>query len=81
MALSGTYVGEQGETPLRDAIVLGDEVTFEVAREREGKRYKLRYQARVQGDRLTGSVGYNFDGMTGQLDFEGKRIPTEPKAK
>jgi hypothetical protein len=80
MALSGTYVGEQGDTAIRDAMVMGDEVVFEVTRERDGKKYKLRYQAKVQGDSLKGSVDYNFDGMTGFLEFEGQRISTT-KAK
>jgi hypothetical protein len=74
MALSGTYVGEQGETAIRDAMVLGDEVVFDVSREREGKKYRLHYQAKVQGDTLKGQVDYNFDGMTGYLEFEGKRV-------
>jgi hypothetical protein len=81
MALSGTYVGEQGETPITDALVLGDEVTFDVARERDGKKYKLHYQAKVKGDSLAGSVDYYFDGLTGFVEFAGKRLPATPRAK
>jgi hypothetical protein len=73
-SFSGTYMGEQGETPVMEALILGDEIAFEVARERDGKKYRLRYQGKVKGDSLAGSVDYSFDGMTGLLEFEGKRV-------
>jgi hypothetical protein len=57
-----------------EALILGDEIAFEVARERDGRKYRLRYQGKVKGDTLAGSVDYSFDGMTGLLDFEGKRV-------
>jgi hypothetical protein len=73
-ALTGTYVGEQGPTPIADGLILGDEILFEVARNRDGKSYKLKYTGTVAGDTIKGSVAYNFDGLTGSLDFEGKRV-------
>jgi hypothetical protein len=72
--LNGSYLGEQGDTAIADALILGDEFTFEVGRDRDGKHFKLRYQGSVQGDTLKGSVDYDFDGMTGSLHFEGKRV-------
>src|SRR5262249_11867784 len=72
--LNGFYLGDQGETAIADALILGDEFTFEVNRTRDGKRFKLRYQGRIKDDALKGSVDYDFDGMTGSLDFEGKRL-------
>jgi hypothetical protein len=73
-SLSGTYTGEHGETAIADALVFGDELTFEVNRERDGKSYKLRYQCKVNGDALKGTVDYNFDGITGFVEFDGKRL-------
>src|SRR5262245_18615835 len=73
-ALSGTYMGEQGQTPITDGLILGDEILFEVARNPDGKSYKLKYAGTVAGDTIKGSVVYNFDGLTGALDFEGKRV-------
>ncbi len=78
--VTGKYVGEQGETELTDAIVLGDEFSFEVARKRDGKSFKLRYVGKVNGDKLQGTVDYNFDGMTGFFDFEGQRVEHGPNA-
>jgi len=71
--VSGTYVG-QGETRIGEALVLGNEFTFEVAQDRDGKKYRLRYQGKVNGDTIKGSVDYDFDGIIGILDFDGHRI-------
>ena len=73
-SLSGTYHGEQGETPIADGLIFGDEFTFEVIRERNGNKYRLRYQGKVSGETMKGSVEYDFDGIAGFLDFDGKRI-------
>jgi hypothetical protein len=73
-SLKGTYIGEQGETAIENALVFGDEITFDVARERNGNRYRLHYQGKIKSDTLTGSVNYDFDGMAGYLDFQGERL-------
>jgi hypothetical protein len=73
-SLAGTYTGDQGDTPIADALIFGDEFTFEVNREKDGKKYKLRYQGKANGDTIKGGVDYDFDGMVGTLDFEGKRV-------
>jgi hypothetical protein len=80
-AITGTYTGENGDTPITDGLVLGDELSFEVVRQKDGKSYKLRYSAKVVKDTIKGSVDYNFDGMTGFFDFEGKRVATATPAK
>jgi hypothetical protein len=77
-SVAGSYTGEQGATPITDGMVLTDELTFEVARQKDGKNYKLRYQGKVNGDTLKGSVDYSFDGIAGSFEFEGKR--TAPAA-
>ncbi len=73
-SLSGLYQGEQGETPIKDGLVFGDVFTFEVIRARNGKKYRLRYQGKVNGDTMKGSVEYDFDGIAGFLEFDGKRV-------
>ena len=35
----------------------------------------VRYQGKVEGDVVKGTVDYNFDGIAGYYDFEGKRTP------
>jgi hypothetical protein len=80
-SVAGTYTGESGDTPVVDGLVLGDELTFEVTRQKDGKSYKLRYQGKVSGDTLKGNVDYAFDGMTGYFDFEAKRVAPATPAK
>jgi hypothetical protein len=75
-ALKGTYVGEQGETAITNSLIFGDEVTFDVARERDGKKYRLHYQGKIKGDSLNGSVDYDFDGIVGIVSFQGERSST-----
>jgi hypothetical protein len=72
--LTGAYVGEQGETAINDGLILGDEVMFTVVCKRDGKKYKLKYTGTVKQDTITGNVDYDFDGLTGFLPFEGKRL-------
>jgi hypothetical protein len=73
-ALKGVYVGQQGETPISNALIFADEVTFDVARERDGKKYRLHFQGKIQGDAVSGNVDYDFDGMTGYVGFTGARL-------
>ncbi|HET6325198.1 MAG TPA: hypothetical protein VFG04_11030 [Planctomycetaceae bacterium] len=72
-ALKGVYIGEQGETSVSNALVFGEEVTFDVARDRDGKKYRLHFQGKVKGNALNGTVDYDFDGMTGYVSFTGER--------
>jgi len=73
-AFSGSYIGEQGETPIAEALIFGDEFTFEVTRARDNKSYRLKYQGKVLGDTLKGNVEYEFDGIGGNLDFNGTKV-------
>jgi hypothetical protein len=80
-ALTGSYVGERGETPIADGLILGDEIIFAVASNRDGKKYKLKYTGRVNEDTIKGSIDYDFDGMIGYLPFEGKRASSAKKSE
>jgi hypothetical protein len=72
--LKGAYIGEQGETPITNALIFGEEITFDVNRQHDGKKYKLHYQGKIKGDALNGSVDYDFDGIVGFVDFKGERV-------
>jgi hypothetical protein len=73
-AIKGVYIGEQGETPITNAILFGDEVSFDVARERGDKKYRLHFTGKIKGDTLTGNVDYDFDGMSGYIPVTGERV-------
>jgi hypothetical protein len=74
--LKGSYVGEHGETAIANALVFGDEVTFDVAHSRDGKKYRLHFQGKIKSDALKGIVDYDFDGMTGYVGFTAERAAT-----
>lgn len=76
--VSGVYLGQQGETAIANARIEGDDLSFQVTRERDGKKFTLRYQGKVTGDTLKGNVEYDFDGQAGTLVFTGQRV-AEPK--
>jgi hypothetical protein len=80
-ALKGTYHGEHGDTALKEGLVIGDDFTFEIYHEKNGNHYRLKYQGKAKANALKGSVEYDFDGVTGFLDFEGTRLdPAEASA-
>jgi hypothetical protein len=72
-SLKGVYAGPHGETPITNALVIGDEVTFDVARDRGDKKYRLHFQGKIKADALAGNVEYDFDGMNGYVGFTGAR--------
>jgi len=54
--LSGVYVGGQNstETPIEDAKISGDTVSFKVTRERGGQKTTTKYSGTLKEDTITG---------------------------
>src|SRR5215467_7986222 len=50
--LTGTVSGQQGDTPIADGKVSGDEISFTVTRERQGTTIKQLYKGKVAGDEI-----------------------------
>ena len=50
--LTGTVSGQQGETPIADGKISGDEITFTVSRERQGATIKQLFKGKVAGDEI-----------------------------
>jgi hypothetical protein len=70
--LTGTVSGRNNEeTKIEDGKVKGDEVSFQVTRERDGQKFTMKYHAKVSGDTLKGKVEFGNDGQS--RDFEAKR--------
>src|SRR5262249_7931684 len=47
--LTGTVSGRQGDTPIADGKITGDEISFTVTRERQGATIKQLYKGKVAG--------------------------------
>src|SRR5215831_16438324 len=50
--LTGTVWGRQGDTPIADGKITGDEISFSVSRERQGATIKQLYKGKVTGDEI-----------------------------
>jgi hypothetical protein len=50
--LTGTIAGAQGETPIADGKVAGDEISFTVTMSRGGNDIKFSYKGKVSGDEI-----------------------------
>jgi hypothetical protein len=50
--LTGTVSGRQGDTPIADGKITGDEISFTVTRERQGATIKQLYKGKVAGDEI-----------------------------
>ncbi|MGH9836639.1 MAG: hypothetical protein ACREBD_06670 [Blastocatellia bacterium] len=50
--LTGTISGQQGDTPISDGKVSGDDISFTVTREIQGNTIKLVYKGKVAGDEI-----------------------------
>ena len=50
--LTGTVTGRAGETPISDGKVAGDDVSFSISREVQGRSFKSNYKGKVAGDEI-----------------------------
>jgi hypothetical protein len=72
--LTGAVLGRDGkEIAIEDASYKDGEVSFNVTREREGQKFKMKYQGKVSGDELKGKIEFERDGQTQSREWEAKR--------
>ena len=50
--LTGSMAGRQGDTPIADGKVTGDDISFSITRQMGGESRKLLYTGKVVGDEL-----------------------------
>jgi hypothetical protein len=67
--------GRQGDTPIADGKISGDEISFTVTRERQGATIKQLYKGKVAGDEIkfTRSVEGGQGGRP-PVEFTAKRV-------
>lgn len=73
--LSGAYVGGQSntETPITDAKIEGDKLSFKVTRERDGQKFTTAYSGTLKEDTITGTVERERDGQKNSSEWVAKR--------
>jgi len=72
--LTGSVPGRDGkETPITDATCKDGQVKFTVVREREGRKMTSKYQGKVSGDTIKGTIEFQREGQAQKRDWEAKR--------
>jgi hypothetical protein len=71
--LTGAAVRNESETPIQDGKIAGDEISFNVIRERDGRKVTAKYKGKITGDSVKGKVESDWSGDWQTLDWEGTR--------
>jgi hypothetical protein len=71
--LSGVTVRNENETQILDGKIAGDEITFKVIRDRDGRKVTAKYKGKITGDTVKGKVESDWSGDWQTLDWEGTR--------
>lgn len=71
--LTGSVARNNNEAQIAEGKVTGDEVSFQVVREREGRKVTGKYKAKISGDSLKGKVESDWSGDWQTIEWEGVR--------
>ena len=76
--LEGAFVGMDGtEGKVEELKLEGDHLSTKVSVDFQGIDLKINFDGTVDGEKITGTVNYDLDGQTGELDLVGKLIKPE----
>ena len=74
MAAIASAIFSENESELRDGKVQGDEVTFRIVRERDGRTVTSKYKGRIHQDNsIKGEVESDWTGEVRRLEWEAKK--------
>ncbi len=79
--LAGAYSNQFGDTAISNASLKEDAIAFEVVRDFGGTKYIVKYQGKLAGDAISGTIeapGHD-GGASVKLDWNAKRAPIEKK--
>ena len=73
--LTGTISGRQNDSPIEDAKISGDDISFKVVREFNGNKFTTKYNGKISGDSIKGKVELpaRAGGEATTRDWEAKR--------
>jgi hypothetical protein len=71
--LTGVTVRNENETQIEEGKITGDEITFKVIRDRDGRKVTAKYKGKITGDTVKGKVESDWSGDWQTLDWEGTR--------
>ena len=72
--LTGTQSFNENESEIRDGKVQGDEVTFRLVRERDGRTVTSKYKGKIQANNsIKGEIESDWSGEVRKLEWEAKK--------
>ena len=72
--LTGSQSFNDNETEIRDGKVEGDQVTFRIVRERDGRTVTSKYRGTIQKDNsIKGQIESDWTGEVRKLEWEAKK--------
>jgi len=71
--LTGATVRNESETQIQHGKIADDEITFQVIRDRDGRKVTAKYKGKITGDTVKGKVESDWSGDWQTLDWEGTR--------
>jgi hypothetical protein len=72
--LTGTVTGRTGnETAIENGKLTGDELSFQVVRERDGNKMITKYNGKIAGDTIKGKIETQRNGEPRTREWEAKR--------
>jgi hypothetical protein len=71
--LTGVTIRNENETQILEGQIAGDEITFKVIRDRDGRKVTAKYKGKITGDTVKGKVESDWSGDWQTLDWEGTR--------
>lgn len=77
--VSGAYSNQFGDAAISNASVTGDVITFEVVRDLGGQQFIVKYQGKLEGDSIKGTIeaAGRDGGDAMKLDWDAKRAAKE----
>ncbi|MCI0535398.1 MAG: hypothetical protein L0Z50_09220 [Verrucomicrobiales bacterium] len=77
--LTGTVTGRNTDAAISEAKLAGDEISFNVVRERNGNKFTQKYIGKISGDTVKGKIEFERNGETVRREWEAKREGGKPK--
>lgn len=75
--LTGAMLGrENQETPIQEAKYKDGELSFKITRERQERKFTVKYVGKVSGDTIKGKMEFEREGETQSREWEAKRAPS-----
>jgi hypothetical protein len=72
--LTGTQSFNENESEIRDGKVQGDEITFKIVRERDGRTVTSKYKGKIQqNSSIKGEIESDWTGEVRKLEWEAKK--------